>query len=239
MNTDDLSASATEGNDRHRAGEPSASAVRLLLVDDHPVVRAGLRAMFGAQPNLVVVGEASSAAEAVQTADVLRPDVVVMDLQLGSGGDGISATRAIVERGLPCRVLILTTYDTDLDIARAIDAGAIGYMLKDAPPERLYRAVLAVANGETVFAAPVANRVLRAMRGGPANDALTARELEIVESLAKGFSNKEVARALFVSEATIKTHLVHIYAKLGVENRAAAVSVSIERRLLRAGLGDT
>ncbi len=144
-----------------------------------------------------------------------------------------------MERGLPCRVLILTTYDTDLDIARAIDAGAIGYMLKDAPPERLYRAVLAVANGETVFAAPVANRVLRAMRGGPSSDALTARELEIVESLAKGLSNKEVARALFVSEATIKTHLVHIYAKLGVENRAGAVSVSIERRLLRAGLGDT
>ncbi len=213
-------------------------AVRLVLVDDHPVVRAGLRAMFSAQPNLVVVGEASSAAEAVHAAEVLRPDVVVMDLQLDEGGDGISATRSIVERGLPSRVLVLTTYDTDLDIARAIDAGAIGYMLKDAPPERLYRAVLSVANGETVFAAPVANRVLRAMRGGPAGGSLTTRELEIVECLARGLSNRDVARTLFVSEATIKTHLVHIYAKLGVENRAAAVSVSIERRLLRAGSGE-
>lgn len=218
--------------------EGHSPAVRLVLVDDHPVVRAGLRAMFSAQPNLVVVGEASSASEAVHAAEVLRPDVVVMDLQLGEGGDGISATRSIVERGLPSRVLVLTTYDTDLDIARAIDAGAIGYMLKDAQPERLYRAVLAVANGETAFAAPVANRVLRAMRGGPAGGSLTTRELEIVECLARGLSNRDVARTLFVSEATIKTHLVHIYAKLGVDNRAAAVSVSIERRLLRAGLSE-
>ena len=218
--------------------EGHSPAVRLVLVDDHPVVRAGLRAMFSAQPNLVVVGEASSAAEAVHAAEVLRPDVVVMDLQLGEGGDGIAATRSIVERGLPSRVLVLTTYDTDLDIARAIDAGAIGYMLKDAQPERLYRAVLAVANGETAFAAPVANRVLRAMRGGPAGGSLTTRELEIVECLARGLSNRDVARTLFVSEATIKTHLVHIYAKLGVDNRAAAVSVSIERRLLRAGLSE-
>ena len=223
--------------------EGHSPAVRLVLVDDHPVVRAGLRAMFSAQPNLVVVGEASSATEAVHAAEVhaaevLRPDVVVMDLQLGEGGDGISATRSIVERGLPSRVLVLTTYDTDLDIARAIDAGAIGYMLKDAPPERLYRAVLAVANGETAFAAPVANRVLRAMRGGPAGGSLTTRELEIVACLARGLSNRDVARTLFVSEATIKTHLVHIYVKLGVENRAAAVSVSIERRLLRAGLSE-
>jgi DNA-binding NarL/FixJ family response regulator len=213
-------------------------SVRLLLVDDHPVVRAGLRAMFTSQPNMVVVGEASTASEAVQATEVLQPDVVVMDLQLGAGGDGFAATRAIVASNGASQVLILTTYDTDVDIARAIEAGALGYVLKEAPPDQIYRAVLAVANGETVLTGPVAARVLRAMRGGAAANALTARELEIVELIARGFSNREVARTLFVSEATIKTHLVHVYSKLGVDNRAAAVSVSIERRILRAGLGE-
>jgi DNA-binding NarL/FixJ family response regulator len=218
--------------------ESKIPSVRLLLVDDHPVVRAGLRAMFSSQANMVVVGEASSANEAIQATEVLQPDVVVMDLQLGAGGDGISATRAIVASNIPSQVLILTTYDTDLDIARAVEAGALGYLMKDAPPDQIYRAVLAVANGETVLSGPVATRVLRAMRGGTPVNAPTARELEILELIARGFSNREIARTLFVSEATIKTHLVHIYTKLGVDNRAAAVSVSIERRLLRAGLGE-
>jgi DNA-binding NarL/FixJ family response regulator len=194
--------------------------------------------MFSSQANMVVVGEASSANEAIQATEVLQPDVVVMDLQLGAGGDGISATRAIVASNVPSQVLILTTYDTDLDIARAVEAGALGYLMKDAPPDQIYRAVLAVANGETVLSGPVATRVLRAMRGGTPVNAPTARELEILELIARGFSNREIARTLFVSEATIKTHLVHIYTKLGVDNRAAAVSVSIERRLLRAGLGE-
>ncbi|WP_217201109.1 response regulator [Streptomyces buecherae] len=202
--------------------------VRLLVCDDHLVVRAGLLALLGSAPDIEVVGEAGGGAEAVALAAKLTPDVVLMDLQLGPGMDGIEATRRISGTGV--RVLVLTTYDTDADITRAIEAGATGYLLKAERPEELFAAIHAAARGRTALSPPVASRVMARMRApGPT---LTARELDILRQLARGLGNREIARALFVSEATVKTHLGRIYDKLGVETRAGAVAVAKEQRLL-------
>ncbi|MBC3982721.1 response regulator transcription factor [Streptomyces sp. AC563] len=202
--------------------------VRLLVCDDHLVVRAGLLALLGSAPDIEVVGEAGGGAEAVALAAKLTPDVVLMDLQLGPGMDGIEATRQISGTGV--RVLVLTTYDTDADITRAIEAGATGYLLKAERPEELFAAIHAAARGRTALSPPVASRVMARMRApGPT---LTARELDILRQLARGLGNREIARALFVSEATVKTHLGRIYDKLGVETRAGAVAVAKEQRLL-------
>ncbi|MFJ8585672.1 response regulator [Streptomyces sp. NPDC093595] len=195
--------------------------VRLLLCDDHAVVRAGLRALLGSAPGIEVVGEAGSGEEAVAMAAKLRPDVVLMDLQLGAGIDGAEATRRIAAPGV--RVLVLTTYDTDADITRAIDAGAAGYLLKAERPEELFAAIHAAAEGRTAL-----SRVVHRRRA----PALTDRELDILGQLARGLGNREIARALFISEATVKTHLGRIYAKLGVDTRAGAVAVAKEQRLL-------
>ncbi|OII67389.1 response regulator transcription factor, partial [Streptomyces sp. CC77] len=194
--------------------------VRVLLCDDHAVVRAGLLALLASEPGLTVVGEAGGGEEAVAAAAKLRPEVVLMDLQLGPGMDGVEATRRITQASY-ARVLVLTTYDTDADITRAIDAGATGYLLKAERPEELFAAIRAAAEGRTALSAPVAGRVMNRVRGAAA-PALTARERDILGQLARGLGNRDIARALFISEATVKTHLGRIYAKLGVETRTGA-----------------
>ncbi|MFJ3701561.1 MULTISPECIES: response regulator transcription factor [Streptomyces] len=205
--------------------------VRILLCDDHAVVRAGLLALLGGEPDIDVVGEAGSGEEAVALAARLRPDVVLMDLQLGAGIDGVEATRRIAAAGAGAvNVLVLTTYDTDADITRAIEAGATGYLLKAERPEELFAAIRAAAQGRTTLSPPVASRVMARMRSP--RPTLTERELDILGQLSQGLGNRDIARALFISEATVKTHLGRIYEKLGVDTRAGAVSVAKEQRLL-------
>ncbi|WP_371496767.1 response regulator transcription factor [Kitasatospora sp. NBC_00374] len=207
------------------------ATVRLVVCDDHAVVRAGLLALLASAPGIEVAGEAGSGEEAITLAARLRPDVVLMDLQLGEGIDGIEATRRITAASSATRVLVLTTYDTDADITRAIAAGATGYLLKAERPEELFAAIHAAAQGRTALSPPVATRVMAQMRA-PAPQ-LTDREHDILAQLAQGHGNREIARALFISEATVKTHLGRIYAKLGVDTRAGAVATAKERRLLR------
>lgn len=204
--------------------------IGLLLVDDHPVVRAGLRAVLDPAGDLEVRAEAGSAADAVAAVREHDIDVVLMDLRLGPGGDGVDATKSIRALPSPPNVLILTTYETDTDIVRAVQAGATGYLLKDADPADLIRAIHAAAAGETVLAPPVASRLLGRMTA-PEN-ALTQRELEIVGQLAHGDSNRDIARALTISEATVKSHLVHIFTKLGVDSRTRVVVEARRRGLL-------
>jgi DNA-binding NarL/FixJ family response regulator len=199
--------------------------IRLLIVDDHPVVRDGLSGIFSGADGFEVVGTASDGAEGVALAKRLEPDVVLMDLRM-PGMDGVSAIRALPG----VRVLVLTTFDSDADVLPAIEAGATGYLLKDAPRSELYRAVQAAARGESVLSPPVASRVLRAARSD--EPALSARELEVLELVARGSTNREAAQRLFISEATVKTHLLHIYAKLGVPDRASAVAAAFDRGLL-------
>ncbi|MGV9299510.1 response regulator [Amycolatopsis sp. NPDC003676] len=203
--------------------------IRLLLADDHPVVRAGLRAVLETEPDLEVVAEASSAEEAVRLAGEV--DVVLMDLQFGSGMHGSEATAAITASADAPKVLVLTTYDTDGDILAAIEAGATGYLLKDAPPEDLAAAVRNAATGQTVLAPAVAHRLMTRMRTPAA--ALSPREIEVLGLVADGLSNLEISKRLFLSQATVKSHLVHIYTKLGVDSRTAAVAAGKEQGLIR------
>lgn len=207
----------------------------VILTDDHPVVRAGLRALLDAS-GIDVLDEAGSGEAALEVLDRLeaqgvRPDVVLMDLQMGAGLDGVGATRAIRARDDAPRVLILTTYDTDADILRAVEAGASGYLLKDAPPADLVEAVHRAARGETVLAPAVATRLVTRL-SSPA-PALTARELDVLTLVASGRTNKEIAKHLFVSEATVKTHLVHVNEKLGATSRTEAVALARRSGLLR------
>ncbi len=206
------------------------SPIRVLIVDDHPVVRDGLRAMLATQPDMEVVGEAATGTEAVARAHTLRPDVVLMDLQMPQL-DGPGAIAALREREPGVHVLVLTTYGTDVDITRAVDAGATGYLLMDAPREQLFSAIRSAASGESALSPSVAARVLGRMRA-PAEQALSPRELEILQVVARGLSNKDIGRHLHVSEATVKTHLLHIYAKLEVRDRASAVAAGYQRGLL-------
>lgn len=201
--------------------------IRVLLVDDHPVVRSGLAGLLGGEADIEVVGEADDGAQGVALAADLRPDLVLMDLRM-PGMDGASATAAITSAGT-ARVLVLTTYDTDADILRAVEAGATGYLLKDTPREQLVDAVRAAARGETVLAPPLAAKLMRQVRGG---DQLTPRELEVLQLVAQGRSNPEIARELFIGEATVKTHLLHVFDKLGVDDRTRAVTVALERGIL-------
>ncbi|MER6537097.1 response regulator [Streptomyces sp. 900105755] len=207
--------------------------ISLLIVDDHPVVRDGLRGMFESAPGFTVLGEASDGAEAVTLAGTLDPDVVLMDLRMPGGG-GVDAIRELTRRGARAKVLVLTTYDTDSDTLPAIEAGATGYLLKDAPREELFTAVRAAAQGRTVLSPAVASRLVSAVRTptAPANEPLSAREREVLALVARGTSNREIARELFISEATVKTHLTHLYAKLGVNDRAAAVATGYQRGIL-------
>ncbi|MFD6435772.1 response regulator [Streptomyces venezuelae] len=209
----------------------NTAPVRLLVCDDHVVVRAGLLALLGSAPDIEVVGEAGTGEEAVALAAKLTPDVVLMDLQLGEGIDGVEATRRITSAPSPApHVLVLTTYDTDADITRAIEAGATGYLLKAERPEELFSAIQAASMGRTALSPPVASRVMARMRAP--RPTLTDRERDILAQLSQGLGNREIARALFISEATVKTHLGRIYDKLGVDTRAGAVSVAKEQRLL-------
>jgi len=207
--------------------------IRILLVDDHPVVRAGLRALVEGQPDLTVVADVGNLDDAVAAVRSLCPDVVLMDLSLGVGKAGGAQVTAVL-RGLPepPEVLVLTTYDTESDIVRALEAGARGYLLKDAPPDQIYAGIRATARGETVLAPSVAATLVR--RTTPGSSAVTEREVEVLELLSRGLGNKEMARELFVSEATVKSHLSHIYTKLAVDTRAGAVAAAIEGRIIRA-----
>lgn len=205
--------------------------IRVVLVDDHPVVRAGVRALVDAQDDLDVVGEAADSAQAVAVVGETKPDVVLMDLSLGDGPGGAETTRLVRDLPEPPHVLVLTTYDTEADVLEAVDAGAAGYLLKDAPPDELFRAIRGTARGETVLAPSVATRLLQ--RAASPTPKVSPREVEILRLLARGLGNKEMARELLVSEATVKSHLSHIYTKLGVDTRAGAVATAIERRILR------
>ncbi|MFI6028125.1 response regulator [Amycolatopsis magusensis] len=202
--------------------------IRLLIVDDHPVVRDGLSSMFSRHPECEVVGEAADGAEAVRLAGRLRPDVVLMDLRM-PGMDGVRATRELA--GLGTRVLVLTTYDTDSHVLPAIEAGATGYLLKDAPGDELLRAVRATARGEAVLAPSAAALLMSRVRTSAAGP-LSPRELEVLQLVAAGATNREAAAKLFITEATVKSHLLNIYGKLDVGDRAAAVSEAFNRGLL-------
>ncbi|EGD56453.1 response regulator [Gordonia neofelifaecis] len=208
--------------------------IRIMLVDDHPIVRAGLRAVLSTAPDLDVVAEAGTAAEAIDRAEAERLDVVLMDLRLhgteAHEADGVYATQAIRALADPPRVLILTTYESDADIVRAVSAGAIGYLLKDAAPETLIAAIRSAAAGETVLGPAVAAKLLT--RVTDTRPSLTARELEVVVLLDAGLTNREIAKRLFISEATVKSHLVHIFDKLDVTSRSKVVATARQRGLI-------
>ncbi|MFI1991625.1 response regulator [Actinoplanes sp. NPDC020271] len=206
--------------------------IRLMIVDDHPVVRDGLCAMLARDPEFTVVGEASDGAEAIRMAETLAPDVILMDLRM-AGMDGVTAIGELSRREVPARVLVLTTYDTDSHVLPAIEAGATGYLLKDAPREELLRAVRSAARGEVTLAPSVAARLMSRLRApAPTTGPLSQRELEVLRLVAAGNTNREAAARLFITEATVKTHLINIYAKLDVKDRAAAVAAGYDRGLL-------
>ncbi|TDX02731.1 response regulator transcription factor [Kribbella sp. VKM Ac-2566] len=207
-----------------------SSGISLLLVDDHPVVRNGLRGMFESTPGFTVLAEASNGVEAVELAADLTPDVILMDLRMPGGG-GLDAITELTRRGIRSKVLVLTTWDTDTDTLPAIEAGATGYLLKDAPQDELFNAVRQAAAGRTVLSPAVASRLVSAVRS-PAPSPLAARERQVLELVAKGTSNRDIARELFISEATVKTHLSHVFTKLGVTDRAAAVAKGYEQGIL-------
>ncbi|MEV8173046.1 response regulator transcription factor [Microbacterium sp. NPDC079176] len=207
--------------------------IRLVIADDHPIVRAGLHALFSLEPDLEVVAEAATPDEAVACAERENPDVVLMDLQFGSQTTttGVDATRRIRALEAPPYVLVLTNYDSDADILGAVEAGASGYLLKDAPPHELTAAVRAAAAGESALAPVIASRLLDRMRAPRVS--LSSREIEVLELVAAGRSNSEVAEQLFVSETTVKSHLAHIFSKLDVSSRTAAVSEARRKGILR------
>jgi len=208
------------------------SAVRLLVADDHPVVRDGIVGMVSSDPEIDVVGEASDGAEAVGLARALEPDVVLMDLRM-PGMDGVSAIRELARLGVRSRVVVLTTYASDADVLPAIEAGATGYLLKDVPRDELVRAIHAAASGHAPLAPAVASRLVDRVRT-PEAGLLSPRELQVLALVADGATNREAGSRLHVSEATVKTHLLSVYAKLGVGDRAAAVAEGFRRGLLGA-----
>ena len=204
--------------------------IRILIVDDHPVVRDGLIGMLSSRPDLEIAGEASDGQQAVEQSARLCPQVILMDLRMPVL-DGVEAITRIRARQPEVHVLVLTTYDTDADILRAIEAGATGYILKDAPRDDLYRAILATAQGQTYLSPTVATRLMDQLRA-PAETALSPREVEVLEWVAKGASNKEIARHLHLSEATVKSHLLHIFTKLGVNDRTQAVTLAVQKGII-------
>ncbi|MGW2653972.1 response regulator [Streptomyces sp. NPDC001478] len=210
------------------AGPPPP--LRIVLADDHTVMRSGLVALLSSEPTVEIVGEAGDGAEAVRLVERLRPDVILLDLRMPVL-DGVGATERIVAGDAPTRVLILTTYDTDADIERGVEAGATGYLLKDATREQLVEAIHTASRGETVLAPRVAQRLVARMRR-PAPVTLTAREAEVLRAVADGLSNGDIGRRLFIGEATVKTHLLRIFAKLDVSDRTRAVVVALEAGLL-------
>lgn len=207
--------------------------IRVLIADDHPIVRAGLLDVLSSQPDFEVVGEATTGAEAVTLAKRLHPNVVLMDLRMPEM-DGVTAIAKIKAEHPDVNILVVTTYDSDADILPAIETGATGYLLKDTPRKELFEAVRAAAQGKLLLAPTVAARLMERMRG-PTEEALSSRELDVLKLVAKGASNKEIANQLYISEATVKSHLIHIYGKLNVADRTAAVTLALERGILRLG----
>lgn len=210
--------------------EREPGVVRVLIVDDHPVVREGLRGMLEADRRVNVVGEAASGDEAVVRARELVPDVVLMDLRM-PGGDGVSATTRILAEQPRIRVVVLTTYETDRDIVRAVEAGAAGYLLKDASRADLLNAIIAAVRGETVLSPSVAAKLVTRLRA-PVAESLTPRERQVLSLVAIGLTNGEIGRRLYISETTVKTHLLRIFGKLGVSDRTAAVTTAMARGLI-------
>ena len=204
--------------------------IRVLIVDDHPVVRAGLRAVIDASTAIETVGEAASGAEAIALTRHLLPDVVLCDLRLGDGVDGIGVTTALRATDRPPAVIIVTTFDREVDIEAAITAGALGYLVKDAPPATIIEAIEAAADGRVYLPADVSARLAQRLRNP--RPQLTDREAEVLRLLATGASNKEIARTLFVTEATVKSHLVRIFTKLDVDSRSRAVHVARQAGLV-------
>ncbi|MFI7343085.1 response regulator [Streptomyces sp. NPDC050085] len=205
--------------------------IRILLADDHPVVREGLRAMLDAEPDLEVVAEASDGPQAEALAARLAPDIVLMDLRM-PGGDGVNAIVRMAAAGLPCRMVVLTTYETDRDILRAVEAGAAGYLLKDMARAELAGAVRAAARGETVLAPSVAARLVDQLRTNPERPRLSERETAVLRLVSDGCTNAEIGRRLHVAESTVKTHLLRAFGKLGVDDRTAAVTSAMRFGLL-------
>ncbi len=207
--------------------------VRVLVVDDHPIVRSGLTGMLSVTDDIEVVGEAGDGEEALALVEATRPDVVLMDLRMPRR-DGVSATGAIVSGYPATKVLVLTTYDTDTDILHAVEAGAAGYLLKDTPHAELLDGIRAASRGETVLAPPVAARLMSRLRTPAPAAAVqpSPRELQVLAAVARGLSNAEIGRELFIGEATVKTHLQRLFTKLDVDDRTHAVTVAIERGLL-------
>ena len=205
--------------------------IRLILIDDHVIVREGLKGILASQDDIVIVGEADNGVDGARLALELLPDVVLMDLRM-PGGDGVSAIKAIRKKTEDVHILVLTTYDSDADIVPAIEAGATGYLLKDTPRAELFRAIRATTRGESVLATAVASRLMMRMRA-PAQEKLSGREIEVLERVSTGGSNREIGRKLHISEATVKTHLIHIFGKLGVSDRTAAVRRALQRGILR------
>jgi DNA-binding NarL/FixJ family response regulator len=202
-----------------------AEVIRVVLADDHPVVREGLRGMLAAEPGIEVVADAASGAEVVAVTARFQPDVVLMDLRMPHG-DGVEATAKIVGGHPGIRVVVLTTYETDADIVRAVEAGAVGYLLKDASISELGNAIRAAARGETVLAPSVARRLVSHVRQ-PRRDLLSSRETEVLALVARGLTNAEIGQQLSITEATVKTHLLRLFGKLGVNDRTAAVTSAI------------
>lgn len=202
--------------------------ITIVIADDHPVVREGVRGMLASQPEFIVIAEAHNGAEAVRLAKHHQPDVMLMDISMPVM-DGIEATTAIVAANVPTNIIVLTTYDNDLDIGRALQAGAKGYLLKDTPRFELFKSIRSVADGAT--------QVGKQLERRRSNDKthLSEREIEVLQRVSVGMSNVEIGRNLHISAATVKTHLIHIYRKLGVSDRTAAVTVAIERRIIRVG----
>lgn len=205
--------------------------IKILIADDHTIVRAGIRQLLETQPDLEVIAEVENGHDAVEQTLRLKPSVVLMDLRMPEM-DGVQAIASIKTQLPDTNILVLTTYDTDADIVRAVDAGATGYLLKDVPREELFRAVRATAKGETVLASSVAARLMNKVRAG-GDEALTAREIDVLLLVARGATNQEVAESLHISKATVKSHLIQICNKLGVSDRTAAVTTAIERGIIR------